>query len=209
VALASIIQTLAQFATSVVSDLGLIGIFVLMLLDCACVPIPSEVTMLFAGFGVSQGDFSLPAIVAAGTLGNLVGSWIAYGVGIYGSERLLQGRAPRLLLHEHALQRAHRWFARYGSASVFVSRMLPLVRTFISLPAGIARMPLRRFSLFTLLGCLPWVLGLAVLGNVVGRNWTHWRDHLRYVDYAVLAVAAAIGIAATARWLHTRADKGA
>jgi membrane protein DedA with SNARE-associated domain len=207
VVLASITGSLATFATNTVSDLGLAGIFVLMLLDCACIPIPSEVTMLFAGFGVSQGHYSLPEIVIAGTLGNLVGSWIAYGVGYFGRERILErshGRAGRILTHGGALDRAQTWFDRYGAISVFLGRMLPLVRTFISLPAGFARMPFWRFTLFTLLGCIPWVLALGALGDGVGSNWTQWKDHLRYVDYAVVA-AAAVGISLLfAKWVRQR-----
>jgi membrane protein DedA with SNARE-associated domain len=188
---ASITGALASFATSVVGDLGLGGVFVLMLLDCACIPIPSEVTMLFAGFGVSRGDFSLPAVVAVGTLGNLVGSQLAYAVGFFGRAKLLE-RHPRLLLvHGGALDRAQRWFDRYGSIAVLFSRILPLARSYISLPAGFGRMPFGRFSLFTLLGCLPWVLALAALGELAGRDWTHWKDQLRYVDYAVVAAMAA------------------
>jgi membrane protein DedA with SNARE-associated domain len=200
---ASITASLATFTTNTVSSLGLTGIFVLMLLDCACIPIPSEVTMLFAGFGVSRGDYSLVAVVVAGTLGNLVGSWIAYAVGYYGSERL-PSRGSRLFGHRGALERAQRWFDRYGSISVFLSRMLPLVRTFISLPAGLARMPLGRFTVFTLLGCLPWCLALAIVGDLVGHNWTQWRDSFHYVDYAVIALAVVAGAALVVRWGRRR-----
>ena len=207
VPVASITGSLADLATTVVSDLGLLGIFVLMLVESACIPIPSEVTMLFAGFGVSQGKHGLAAIVVAGTLGNLVGSWLAYAVGFYGGGRLLNRRAGRLLTHGNGLERAQRWFDRYGSASVLLARMLPFVRTFISLPAGIARMKFGRFSLFTLLGCIPWVLALAALGDVAGHNWTHWQEHLRYVDYAVLGIAVAAASLLIGRWHHRRSRK--
>jgi membrane protein DedA with SNARE-associated domain len=196
---ASITGALANVATDFVADLGLLGIFVLMLLDCALVPIPSEVTMLFAGFSASQGAYPLVAVIAVGTLGNLVGSQLAYTLGFYGRAQLLE-RGPRWLrMHAGTLDRAERWFGRYGSVSVLVSRMLPLVRTYISLPAGLARMPFGRFCAFTLLGCLPWVLALAVLGNAVGHDWTQWRNHFRYVDYGVLAVAVAAAAAFLAR----------
>ena len=196
---ASITGSLTQFATNLVAQAGLVGIFVLMLLDCACIPVPSEVTMLFAGFNVSTGHYSLVAVVLAGVLGNLAGSILAYWVGRYGSD-LLRGRgARRVFLHERSLDRAHDWFERYGAASVFFSRMLPLVRTFISLPAGFARMDFGRFCLFTTLGCIPWVLAWAIIGDAVGHNWTHWRDQLKYVDYAVVAAAVA-----AASWLVVR-----
>ena len=203
----SITASLANVATSVVGSLGLIGIFVLMLLDCACVPIPSEVTMLFAGFAVSRGDYSLAAVVIAGTSGNLVGSWLAYGAGRLGSDRLVARRGRRIFVHDGALERSHRWFARYGDPSVFVSRMLPMARTFISLPAGFARMPFWRFTALTVAGCIPWVLGLAIIGDVVGHNWTHWKDNLHYVDYAVVAFAGA-GLAVLAARALTRRVRG-
>jgi membrane protein DedA with SNARE-associated domain len=205
--LGSLTGSLADFATTVVGDLGVPGVFVLMLLDCALVPIPSEVTMLFAGFGVSQGRFSLLAVIAAGTIGNLVGSQLAYALGYFGRVGLLERLSARLHLHEGALDRAQHWFDRHGSASILVSRLLPLVRTFISLPAGVARMRFRTFSLLTLVGCLPWVAGLAVLGDAVGHNWTHWRDHLRYVDYAVIAAASVAVLALAARWARSRGQR--
>ncbi|HET8979975.1 MAG TPA: DedA family protein [Solirubrobacteraceae bacterium] len=200
---ASITGSLTQFATSLVTDLGLAGIFALMLLDSACIPVPSEVTMLFAGFSVSEGHYSLVAVVIAGVLGNLAGSLLAYGVGLYGAGWLGRRGVRRLLVHERALDRAQRWFDRYGSASVFFSRMLPLVRTFISLPAGFGRMPFLRFTLFTVLGCIPWVLAWAVVGEIVGHNWTQWKDHLRYADYAVAALAVAV-----VAWLIARRLRG-
>ena len=200
----SISASLAGLATSVVGSLGLVGIFVLMLLDCACVPIPSEVTMLFAGFAVSRGDYSLAAVVVAGTAGNLAGSWLAYGAGRLGSDRLAARRGHRIFVHDGALERSRRWFARYGAPSVLVARMLPMARTFISLPAGFARMPFWRFTVLTVAGCIPWVLGLAIAGDVVGRNWTEWKDHLQYLDYAVVALAGGAAAVIAARALARR-----
>jgi len=180
--LASLTDPLVRFATNVVGDLGLGGVFVLMLLESACVPIPSEATMLLAGFNVHNGDYSLFAITAVGVVGNLVGSWIAYAVGYYGHVK-----------PEH-LAWADRWFERYGAATVFFTRMLPIVRTFISLPAGVARMPFWRFTVYTLAGCIPWVLLLGFIGEQVGASWKDWRHNLQYVDYVVVAAAVA-GIA--------------
>ena len=199
VPIGSVTGSLTHVATSLVSQAGLVGIFVLMLLDCACIPIPSEVTMLFAGFSVSDGHYNLAAVVVAGTLGNLVGSVLAYGVGLYGSGLLRSRRVRSLLVHDRTLDRAQGWFDRYGAASVFFSRMLPLVRTFISLPAGFARMHFWRFTVFTLLGCIPWVLAWALVGDAVGHNWTSVRDQLRYVDYAVVAAVVAV-----VSWLAVR-----
>ncbi len=192
-ALASISESLANTATSVVNDLGLAGIFVLMLLESACIPIPSEATMLFAGFNVATGHYSLFAITVAGVAGNLVGSWIAYAVGYYGRIELLEKYGKPLHISANQLARADRWFERYGSITVLVTRVLPLVRTFISLPAGVARMPFWRFSALTLLGCIPWVFALGLIGKLARANWKTWRADLAYLDYAVLA-AVGIGI---------------
>lgn len=142
--------------------------------------------MLFAGFSVSNGELTLFGIVAAGVLGNLAGSWIAYAVGYYGRLDLLE-KNKLIHINPKHLRRADSWFERYGAPTVFFSRMLPIIRTFISLPAGVARMPFWRFSLYTFFGSIPWVLGLAILGEKVGDNWEDWRHKLGYLDYVVLA----------------------
>lgn len=198
--LASLTDPLVNLATDVIDALGLPGILMLMTLESACIPIPSEATMLFAGFGVSRGDFSLLEVTAAGVLGNLIGSWIAYAVGFYGRVDLLERHGAKLHVKASHLAWADRWFARYGDAAVFFSRVLPIVRTFISLPAGVARMPFWRFTVLTVAGCIPWVLLLAVIGREAGDRWTSWKDSLHYVDYAVAACIVA-GVA----WLVVRA----
>jgi membrane protein DedA with SNARE-associated domain len=199
VEIAAITDRLVDFATNVVGDLGLGGIFVLMLLESACIPIPSEATMLFAGFNVHNGEYSLAAATAAGVLGNLVGSWAAYGLGYLGRVDLLEKHGRRLHVKPEHLAWADRWFERYGNPTVFFTRMLPIIRTFISLPAGVARMPFWRFTVLTLLGCVPWVLLLTFIGQQAGENWEDWKDSLHYVDYAV-AAAIVLGIA----WLVVR-----
>jgi membrane protein DedA with SNARE-associated domain len=189
--IASLTDPIVEFATRVVADLGLPGIFVLMFFESACIPIPSEATMLFAGFNVSEGHYSLVAVTLVGSLANLAGSWLAYAVGYYGRVDVLEKHGHRLFIKAHHLHAADRWFERHGDATVFFTRMLPIVRTFISLPAGVARMPLLRFSLLTFLGCLPWVFALALIGRQVGANWTDWKDSLHYVDYAFAALIVA------------------
>lgn len=191
--LASLTDSLVTFTTNVIHDIGLPGIFLLMLAESACIPIPSEATMLFAGFNVYSGHDSLIAITLAGVLGNLVGSWLAYAVGYYGRLELLERHGHRLHIKPSHLAWADRWFERYGARAVFFSRMLPIVRTFISLPAGVARMPFWRFTALTVAGCVPWVLALAVLGQQVGRHWKDWKDHLAYADYAIV-VLLAVGV---------------
>src|SRR3954463_6501674 len=163
--LGSITDPIVNFAVNVVDTLGLAGVFVLMVLESACIPIPSEATMLFAGFNVSDGHYSLFAAVAVGTLGNLVGSWIAYAVGYHGRIDLLEKHGKKLHIKKSHLEWADRWFQRHGDATVFFARMVPIVRTFISLPAGVARMPFWRFTAFTLAGCIPWVFALTFIGK--------------------------------------------
>jgi membrane protein DedA with SNARE-associated domain len=157
-----------------------------MLLESACIPVPSEAIMLFAGFSVAEGELTMVGIVVAGVLGNLAGSWIAYAAGYYGRLDLLE-RNKLIHINPKHLRRADDWFERYGAATVFFSRMLPIVRTFISLPAGVAKMPFWRFTAYTLAGCIPWVLMLALIGRAVGDNWEQWRHNLGYLDYLVLA----------------------
>jgi membrane protein DedA with SNARE-associated domain len=190
---ADILDPLVRFATNLIDAAGLGGVFVLMLLESACVPIPSEATMLFAGFNVSEGNMTLAGIVVAGVAGNLVGSWIAYAAGYYGRIDLID-RNRFVHINPRHLEWTDRWFQRHGDATVFFTRMLPIIRTFISLPAGIARMPFWRFTALTVAGCLPWVLMLAIVGREVGNNWEDWRGHLHYLDYAVVA-AIVIGVA--------------
>ena len=197
--LGSITDPIVDLAVDVVDAIGLLGIFILMVLESACIPVPSEATMLFAGFNVSAGEYSLFAAVAVGSFANLVGSWIAYAVGYYGRVDVLEKHGKKLHIKKSHLEWADRWFERHGDATVFFTRMLPIIRTFISLPAGVARMPFWRFSALTLAGCIPWVLMLTVIGQQAGANWESWKDSLHYVDYAVAA-----GIVIGVVWLVVR-----
>jgi membrane protein DedA with SNARE-associated domain len=186
--LASITDPIVNFAVGVVRDLGLPGVFALMLLESACIPLPSEATMLFAGFNVSNGEYTLVAATLVGASANLAGSWIAYAIGYYGRVDILEKHGRKLHVKPSQLQSADRWFERYGDATVFFARMVPIVRTFISLPAGVARMPFWRFTILTFIGCVPWVFALTYVGQQVGDNWTRWRDSLHDVDYGVVAL---------------------
>src|SRR5919198_342138 len=144
-----------------------------------------------------------PAPRDVGVLANVVGSWIAYAVGYYGRIDLLEKHGAKLHIKPKHLEWADNWFRRYGDATVFFSRMLPIIRTFISLPAGVAKMPFWRFTLFTLAGCIPWVFMLAFIGKQAGDNWESWKDKLHYVDYAVLA-AIVLGVL----WLVVHRRRG-
>ena len=188
-----ILDPIVNAGTDFIGSTGLPAVFILMTLESACLPIPSEAIMLFAGASVAEGELSLVGVIVAGVLGNLVGSWIAYAAGYYARLDLLEKN--RLIhLPPRYLKWADDWFQRYGSVTVFFTRMLPIIRTFISLPAGVAKMPFWRFTALTLAGCIPWVVALALIGRAVGENWEQWRDHLHYLDYAV--IVAAIGLIA-------------
>jgi membrane protein DedA with SNARE-associated domain len=213
--LASVTESLVNLAWHFVRDAGYPAIFVLMLAESACVPIPSEATMLFAGFAVADPGQSAAhhhlaifGVTLAGVLGNLAGSWIAYAVGRAGRVELLERHGRWLHITPERLGRADRWFARYGSAAVFFGRLVPVVRTFISLPAGVGRMALGRFTALTIAGCVPWVLALALVGEAVGHDWKSVKDGLQYVDYVVV-VAVVMAIAyAVIRHRRGRGDRG-
>jgi membrane protein DedA with SNARE-associated domain len=199
-----VLNPIVNVATEFISSAGYPAVFVLMTLESACIPIPSEAIMLFAGFAASKGELTLAGIVAAGVMGNLVGSLIGYAIGYYGRADLLE---KNRLFHVNPewMRKTEGYFERHGDATVFFSRMLPLVRTFVSVPAGVARMPLGRFSVLSTLGSIPWVLALALLGQGVGKNWESWRHNLGYVDY-VVAAAIVVGVA---WWLiRRRNDEG-
>jgi membrane protein DedA with SNARE-associated domain len=187
-----VVEPIVDLATEFIGSAGYAAVFVLMTLESACIPIPSEAIMLFAGFSVSKGELTLVGIVIAGVAGNIVGSWLAYALGYFGRLDLIEKNRLIHVSQKH-LKWADDWFARYGAATVFFSRMLPIIRTFISLPAGVAKMPFWRFTLFTAAGSIPWVLALALIGEAVGDNWESWRHKLGYLDYVVLA-AIVIGI---------------
>jgi membrane protein DedA with SNARE-associated domain len=198
--LASISETLVNETSHFVSEAGLPGIFALMAVSSACIPIPSEVVMLFAGFVVADPQQSgahhhltLLGIVLAGLLGTMVGSWAAYAVGRGGRLELFERHGARFHMGPAQIERADRWFQRYGEAVVLFGRVIPLVRAFVSLPAGVARMPIGRFTVFSLLGAIPWVIGLALAGKAVGSDWKSVKSGFEYVDYAVLGLVV-IGI---------------
>jgi membrane protein DedA with SNARE-associated domain len=191
--LASLSGPIVDFCVNVIDDTGLAGVFLLMTAHSACLPVPSEAVLLFAGFNVSDGHQSFIGVVLAAMAGQLVGSWITYAVGYYGRTELLE---KNRLIHVSAesLTSLDRWFERHGDAAVCWMRLLPVARPLISLPAGIAEMPLWRFTWLTALGSLPWIVGFTLLGDAVGNNWDKWRDHLQYLDYAavVLIIAAIV-----------------
>jgi membrane protein DedA with SNARE-associated domain len=196
--LASISESLVNEISHFVREAGLPGIFALMAASSACIPIPSEVVMLFAGFAVadpgqsaSHHHLTMVGIVLAGLIGTMVGSWVTYAVGRGGRLELLERHGARFHMGPAQVERADQWFQRHGESAVLFGRVIPVVRAFVSLPAGIAKMPLGRFTVFSLVGAVPWVLGLALAGHALGGDWKSVRKGFEYVDYAVLALIVA------------------
>lgn len=187
--------------TAFVDHYGLIAVFVLSALESACIPIPSELVVPPAGFLAYQGSLSLWSVVAAATLANVAGSWVAYEVGRRGGRPLIERYGRYVRLNENHLARAEHWFAHHGEITVFVARLLPAFRTFISLPAGIGEMPLGRFLLYSLLGALPWNLALAVAGYELGAHWDVIEAYLKPLSYLA---AAALAIVVVWFWLGSR-----
>ena len=189
-----------QFVTTQIAQHGYLAIFLLMTLESACIPVPSEAIMGFGGAltagtaiaGVT-GHLNLWGVVLLGALGNLVGSWFAYAVGKTGGRALIERYGKYILIRHHDIDKAEVFFAKHGESAVFVSRILPVVRTFISFPAGIAEMPIVKFSIFTLLGSLPWALALAFAGRSLAAHWdivSKWGMPLSVIVAFVIAVVA-------------------
>lgn len=183
---------------SIISSTGYWGIFALMTAESALIPIPSEITMTFAGYIASTGKLSIYFVILSGASANLIGSWLAYLLGRWGEKKvvlqLIKSYGKYLLISENEFHRSERWYRKYGEVITFFSRVLPIVRTFISLPAGIAKMNFWRFTLFTLLGSLVWSTLLAYVGYVLGRNWNSL--HPYYQKFEFLIIGAAVLIAA-------------
>jgi membrane protein DedA with SNARE-associated domain len=186
-----VLNRLVDAVTNLIGDHGIPAVFFLMILESACLPVPSEVIMLFAGYLVSIHSMSLVGAVAAGVAGNIVGSWIAWGVGMSGGRILLERHGRYVHITPERLDMADRWFERRGERIVLIARCLPIIRTFISLPAGVARMPFWRFTIYTALGCVPWVLALTLVGVQVGSHWDTWHKRFEFLDYAIVAAIVA------------------
>jgi membrane protein DedA with SNARE-associated domain len=198
------------FLESLYERLGYIGVVIAMTIESCAIPLPSELILPFAGWSVSRGliepltsaPWSYWGAVVAGVLGNTLGSLASYAIGAYGGRPLVERYGKYVLISAHDLELAERHFARFGEVTVFFSRMLPIVRTFISVPAGIARMPLWRFILFSILGAIPWIMLLVWGGMQLGDHWLELKQSLKGLDYLVAAaIVAAVGIFV---WRHVR-----
>lgn len=202
----ALIEPLITLMEQWVEDYGYAAIFVLMLLESALVPFPSEVTMLAGGFYAAEGSLDLFWVGFAGVMGNMVGSWIAYALGRKTGRAVLDRYGRYVLIRSHDIDKAEMWWDRYGEVATFFSRLLPVIRTFISLPAGIAKMPLGKFSIYTFLGVVPWTYGLAYLGLVLGENWERVLD---YFDLPTLLIAGALMLLVAVWYLRRRKQQKA
>ena len=191
---ASVTNSLVTLATHIVRDLGLAGVALLTMTSGVVGAPGSEPTMLFAGFNVSEGHLSMFGIIVAGVFGDMLGASIAYAIGYWGREELVERHGNKLHISKRRLDRAHSWFERYGAPVILVSRFIPFARAAFPYAAGVARMGYGRFLIFGTIGSIIWISALGVLGNAVGSSWQSWRHNLEYVDYvgaAVLVIAIA------------------
>ncbi|MBI3282808.1 DedA family protein [Candidatus Curtissbacteria bacterium] len=191
------LETIGGYIINLIESTSYAGIFILMAAESALIPIPSEITMPFSGFLASQGKLSFWLVVTAGTIANLVGSYIAYYIGYFLEETVLLNLIKKygkfILVTEHEYERAHRWFTKYGDKIIFISRLLPGVRTVISLPAGMFEMNIKKFTIYTILGCFIWSTFLTYIGFILGENWTALEGYFRKFEI-ILAVMIAAGV---------------
>jgi membrane protein DedA with SNARE-associated domain len=208
-------DTITTFITSLYATAGLAGIVLAMAIESCCIPLPSEIVMPLAGVMIASGrllagvnsGLSLILVALAGTLGCLIGSVAAYGIGYAGGRPLMLKYGRYVLISQHDADKADRFFQKWGSATTFFSRLLPVVRTYISLPAGIAKMPFAKFCLYTFLGSFPWCLLLAFVGTVIGNNLSKLSPIFHDLD--VVIIVAVIALVALYIWRHIRNDRKA
>lgn len=184
-------ELLSGYITDLICTFGYPGIVFLMTLESACMPVPSEIVMPFAGFAAQQGRLDFFWVGIAGSIGSLIGAVISYAIGYYGGRPLLEKYGKYIFVTKHDIDVAHGWFEKYGALVIFVTRLLPIVKTFISVPAGIARMDFKKFALFTFIGSVPWCFALTYAGVILGENWGLLEDYWIYVD--ILTVIGIIG----------------
>ncbi|MCD1295724.1 alkaline phosphatase [Methanocella sp. CWC-04] len=179
-------EFLSLYITDIITQIGYLGIVFLMTLESACMPVPSEIVMPFGGFAAQRGDLDFFLVGLAGSVGCLIGSVLSYAVGYYGGRPILEKYGKYVLISSDKMVIADRWFERYGGKAVFIARLLPVIRTFISLPAGIARMDFKKFSVYSFVGSIPWCYALAYAGILLGENWKRLEDYWIYLDIAIV-----------------------
>ncbi|MGE5175261.1 MAG: DedA family protein [Hyphomicrobiales bacterium] len=190
----SILSPLSAFILATISSWGYAGIVACMAIESACIPLPSEIIMPFSGYLASTGRFSLWGVTLAGAVGNVLGSWAAYAAGARGGRPLAERFARWRIIRMDEYDKADQWLKRHGLQVVFWTRLLPIVRTFVSFPAGAARVPFGRFTLYTLVGSIPWAFALALVGAILGEHWEDIRTYWRGFDLVVLAGLAVLFI---------------
>jgi membrane protein DedA with SNARE-associated domain len=198
---ARIIEILSAFTVGIISALGYPGVVLLMGIESACIPLPSEIIMPFAGYLVYTGRFTLWGVSTAGAVGCVLGSLVAYWAGMYGGRPFIEKYGRYVLISHHDLDLADRWFAQRGELIVFASRLLPVIRTFIAFPAGVARMNLTRFVIYTFLGSFPWCMGLAYIGQRLGEEWDK-NEALKTWFHRFDFVIGIIGVLAVVWWVR-------
>jgi len=190
----AIIEPVGKWIIEVISKIGYLGIVLTMGIESACIPLPSEIIMPFSGYLASIGRFNLYLVSVAGAFGCLVGSILAYFVGIWGGRAFILKYGKYFLISHKDLETAERWFGRYGDLTIFFSRLMPVIRTFISLPAGIAKMNFPKFAIYTFLGSLPWCFALAYVGKILGENWQSIRVYFHNADiFIIILIVLGIG----------------
>ncbi len=209
--IARIIEILSGFIVATISMMGYWGIVLLMAIESACIPLPSEIIMPFSGYLVSKGEMNLWLVGVAGAFGCVLGSMVAYWAGMYGGRPFIEKYGRYVLVSKHDLDMAYRWFEKRGEIIVFVSRLLPAIRTFIAFPAGVARMNIKRFIIYTFAGSLPWCLGLAYIGQKLGEKWNQ-DDTLKTWFHRFDFVIGIVGVLLAGWWIwrhigHLRQEK--
>lgn len=187
-----ILAPIAAWVVSFVSSWGYSAVVICMTIESACIPLPSEIIMPFSGYLVSIGRFNIWGVTVAGAFGNLVGGAITYWLGVWGGRPFFERYGKYVLISRKELDRADRWFARFGDWSILITRNLPIIRTFISLPAGVARMNWLKFSLFTFFGSLPWCFALALIGKTLGEHWEGIKVYFRKADIVIAVVLVVV-----------------
>ena len=200
----SLLETIGVWIQQVIASGGYFAVAGLMAIESACIPLPSEVIMPFAGSLTAAGPLTLWGVALAGALGCVLGSIPAYYLGQYGGRPIIERFGRYVLISHHDLDLADRLFAKYGQSIVFVARLLPVIRTFIAFPAGVARMPMNRFIAYTFLGSLPWCLGLAFVGQKLGEHW----EALKPIFHASDGVIVAVAVVAVGLWIYRHLRRG-
>ncbi|MFH1453412.1 MAG: DedA family protein [Armatimonadota bacterium] len=188
-----ILKVLIQITEAIITKLGYPGVMIASALESACIPLPSEIIFPFSGYLAYKGVFTFWNVIIWGMIGQILGSLLAYAVGYYGAIPFLKRYGKYVFIKEHEIENAHKWFEKYGDMAIFWSRLLPVIRTFISLPAGIAKMNIWKFLIYTTIGCLPWLIALTYAGVYLGANWLKVKDFL-FSFKEIIIVVLIIGI---------------